>query len=40
VAASSEAWGWLFSSIPKASGFEAATQLENGTSRIKKEESR
>ena len=27
VAASSEAWGWLYS-IPKAFGFEAATQTQ------------
>jgi SAM-dependent methyltransferase len=27
VAASSEAWGWLFPTIPKAFGFEAATRL-------------
>ena len=26
VAASSAAWGWLFPTIPKACGFEAATQ--------------
>ena len=26
-AASSAAWGWLFPTIPKAYGFEAATQL-------------
>jgi hypothetical protein len=29
VAASSAAWGWLFPTIPKAFGFEAATRIKN-----------